>query len=219
MVRVLILGMPLAVCLAVCLRAEIVDRVAIYSGTQVITEQQLDESMRVTAFLNRAPVVRSTGARRAAAARLIDQMLVEREMRLNRYPLPAAADVDKYFNRVKKEFGTDREFEEELAKYDITDAVLRSHLALQLTLLRFVDYRFRPEAAVSSSDISKYYRANLRAWAAEHGNAPPPSLSAVSRGIRSILTARQADKAMDDWLKENRKQMHLVYLDDTLEQP
>lgn len=209
----------LAICLAVCLRAEIVDRVAIYSGTQVITELQLDEAMRVTAFLNRAPVVRTTGARRAAADRLIDQMLVEREMRLNRYPLPGVADVDKYFDRVKKQFGTNQEFEKQLQKYDLTDAVLRSHLSLQLTLLRFVDYRFRPEVAVSSSDISKYYQANLQAWTAEHGDAPPPSLSAASKGIRDILTARQADKALDDWLKENRKQMHLVYLDRALEQP
>lgn len=206
-----------ALCLAACLRAEIVDRVAIYSGTQVITELQLDEDMRVTAFLNRKPVSQTLSIRRAAADRLIDQLLVEREMRLNRYPLPSAADIEKYFDQVKKQFGTDREFEKELAKYDLSDAVLRSHLELQLMLLRFVDYRFRPEAAVSSAEISRYYQATLRAWAAMHNNEPPPSLNEARKGIRDILMARQADKALDAWLKENRKQMRVVYLDRTLE--
>ncbi|MGH9583561.1 MAG: hypothetical protein ACRD4O_11555 [Bryobacteraceae bacterium] len=207
----------LAMCLAACLRAEIVDRVAIYSGTQVITELQLDEDMRVTAFLNRKSVARGVDARRATARRLVDRMLVEREMQLSRYPLPGAADIDRYFEQVKKLFGTEPAFEKALAKYDLTDAVLRAHLALQLTMLRFIDYRFRPEAAISSAEISSYYRANLRAWTAARGDAPPPSLSASREAIRETLIEQRAGKALNAWLAENRKQMRLVYLDRTLE--
>lgn len=206
----------LALSFAACLQAEIVDRVAIYSGTQVITELQLDEEMRVTAFLNRKPAVRTVDSRRAAAGRLVDQMLVEREMRLSRYPLPSATDVEEYFDRVKKQFGTEAAFEKALAKYHLTETVLRSHLALQLTMLRFIDYRFRPEVAIGSADIAKYYRAHLPDWIAAHPDQPPPSLNFSREKIRRVLSAKQADKALDAWLKENRNQMHLVYLDRTL---
>lgn len=202
--------------LAASLQAEIVDRVAIYSGTQVITELQLDEEMRVTAFLNRKPVVRTVDSRRAAAGRLVDQMLVEREMRLSRYPLPSAAEIQKYFDQVKRQFGTDAAFESALAKYHLTDTILRSHLALQLTMLRFIDYRFRPEVAIASADIAKYYRDHLPDWIAAHPDQPPPSLNSSREKIRKVLVAKQADKALDVWLKQNRKQMHLVFLDRTL---
>lgn len=206
----------LALSAAACLQAKIVDRVAIYSGTQVITELQLDEEMRVAAFLNRKPVVRTVDARRAAAGRLVDQILVEREMRLSRYPLPNAADIQKYFDKVKQQFGTEADFEKALEKYRLTDAVLRTHLALQLTMVRFIAYRFRPEVAISIADIAKYYQAHLADWTAAHPNDPPPSLNVSREKIRKILTARQADKALDAWLKQNREQMHLVYLDRTL---
>jgi hypothetical protein len=205
-----------AISLAACLQAEIVDRVAIYSGTQVITELQLDEEMRVTAFLNRKPVVRTVDSRRAAADRLIDQMMVEREMRLSRYPLPSATEIQKYFDQVKRQFGTEAAFENALAKYYLTNTILRSHLALQLTMLRFIDYRFRPEVAIGGADIAKYYRDHLPDWIAAHPNQPPPSLTSSREKIRKVLISKQADKALDAWLKQNRKQMHLVFLDRTL---
>lgn len=209
----------LAVFLAGCAQAEIIDSVAIYSGTQVITELQLDEEMRVTAFLNRQPADHTPAARRAAANRLVDQMLVEREMNLSRYPLPSATDVQEYFDQVKKQYGTETNFEQALARYDLTDSVLRAHLALQLTMMHFIDYRFRPEVAISSAQVSKYYQAHLKDWAAAHGDAPPPSLSESRESIRKLLVANQADKALDAWLKDTRGRMRLVYLDPTLEQP
>jgi hypothetical protein len=207
----------ICVCLAACLQAEVLDRVAIYSGTQVITELQLDEEMRVTALLNRAPVVRTAEARRSAAQRLLDQMLVEREMHLSRYPLPGSADVDRYFDQIKQQFGTREAFEQALGRYDLSDAVLRAHLSLQLMMMRFIDYRFRPDVAISDMEITNYYEAHLRAWETDHRGAPTPSLTASREAIRNLLIEQRADEALDDWLQESRKQVHLVYLDRTLE--
>ncbi|MBV9158725.1 MAG: hypothetical protein JO097_20865, partial [Acidobacteriaceae bacterium] len=68
------------------LPAEVVDRIAIIIGRNVVTELQIDEELRVTAFLNNQPVTRDSATRRAAASRLIAQLLVERDMRLSHYP-------------------------------------------------------------------------------------------------------------------------------------
>jgi hypothetical protein len=199
------------------LHAEILDRVAIYSGRQVITELQLDEEIRVTAFLNREPVRETLEARRAAAHRLVDQMLIEREMQLNRYPLPSDADVDKYFQQVKEQFGGESSFERVLAAYRLSDTILRAHLALQLTMLRFIDFRFRPEVFVSNDEIEKFYEANLQNWLQQRSQAPPPSLSVSREAIRDAIIQQRADEALNIWLDQNRKQAKIVYLDRSLE--
>jgi hypothetical protein len=199
------------------MHAELLDRVALYSGRQVITELQLDEEIRVTAFLTREPVRENPETRRAAAHRLVDQMLIEREMRLNRYPLPTDAEVEKYFQQVKGQFGSESSFERTLAAYRLSDAVLRAHLALQLTMLRFIDFRFRPEVFVSNEEIEKFYEANLQNWLRQRSDAPPPSLSASREAIRDAMIQQRADEALNAWLEQSRKQAKIVYLDRTLE--
>ena len=97
-------------CLLVCLMAlqvhsELLDKLAITVGRQVITELQLDEEIRVTDFLNKEPVVRDTTARRAAADRLVQQLLIRREMDVSRYPLPTDAEVNKFFAGLIPQFG------------------------------------------------------------------------------------------------------------------
>ena len=45
-----------------------------------------------------------------------------------------------------------------LATYELSESTLRQHLESQLVALRFVEYRFRPDAAVSDEDIETAYR-------------------------------------------------------------
>lgn len=202
-------------CLVSLAHAEIIDRLAITVGHQVITDLQLDEEMRVTALLNGKPVDRSTPARRAAANRLIEQILVRREMELSRYPLPEAKDVDAYLQGIENQLGGAAQFEQLLSRYDLSEDTLRNHLALQLTTLRFVEYRFKPEAAVSDADIDAYYQRELSGWSTQHTGLPP-GLAQVKESIRQTLTEERTDQALDAWLNEARRQARIVYVDATL---
>ena len=139
-------------CLSLCLQAEIVDRLAITVGKQVITELQLDEEIRVTAFLNHQSLSRDPETRRAAADRLIAQLLIQAEIQLSRYPSPTPEDIDQYFEQIRTQFGSAQLLKAALGKYDLTESTLRAHLALQLTTLRFIEYRFRPDRGSSGSD-------------------------------------------------------------------
>src|ERR1700761_5966011 len=121
------------------LRAEVLDRIAIVVGRQVITELQLDEELRVTAFLNGQPIARDTAARRAAGGRLIEQLLVRREMEVSHYPLPEAADVSKFEEQVRAAVPRSTDFAVALRNYGLTDEILREHLLLQLTTLQFIE--------------------------------------------------------------------------------
>ena len=59
-------------CILPC-TAAIIDRIAITVANQVITESQIDDEIRVTAFLNREPLDLSAAAKKQAAGRLIEQ--------------------------------------------------------------------------------------------------------------------------------------------------
>ncbi|MBV9760114.1 MAG: hypothetical protein JO340_06090 [Acidobacteriaceae bacterium] len=202
--------------LLIPLQAEIVDRVAVAAGQQVITELQLDEELRVAAFLNRQPVQRDLPARRAAANRLIEQLLIRREMDLSNYPLPAPDQVDRFEAQVRAALG-EQDFDLALGKYNLTEDVLREHLANQLTTLQFIQVRFRPELGVSPADIESYYQGELARWKSAHpGSAAPPSIDSRD-SIRKTLVDQRTDEALEAWLDESRNQMAIEYVDKSLQ--
>jgi len=194
------------------LQAEIVDRLAIAVGQQVITELQIDEELRLTAFLNHAPVTRNLETRRAAADRLVEQSLIRHEMEVSRYPLPDQADVIEYFDRVRTQNGGPGGFYRALKPYDLSEETVKEHLELQLSTLRFIDYRFSADAAVSDSDIEAAYRREI---ADRHDE--PPTLDSLRESIRRKLAEERTDAALNAWLEESRKQVNIVYLDKTLQ--
>ncbi len=64
----------------------LLDRLAASVNNKAITEDEVIEEIRVTAFLNRQEPDFSPDARRAATERLIDQYLVRQEIDIGGYP-------------------------------------------------------------------------------------------------------------------------------------
>jgi len=202
-----------AVCAPLC--ADVIDRMAISVGNQVITESQIEEEMRVTAFLNNEKVDLSADQKKKAAARLIDQALIKREMDLSRYPSPALSDADSALKDIQSHYPGQAAFEQALAGHGITEAQLKEHLWWQLTVLRFVDYRFRPGIQISDSEVQAYYQQQVSKWQ-QQGVKTVPSLSDQRAEIEEILTDQQIDENLDRWLAEARKQVPIRYLDEAL---
>ncbi len=209
-------GCALFLSLACCLHAEIIDRLAITVGQRVITEKQLDEEIRVTAFLNREQLSHTSAARRVAADRLVEQLLVKREMELSHYPLPDAEDVEAYFTQIRIGLDSATPFTQSLSEYDLTESTLKEHLALQLTALRFVEYRFRPDIGISDADMQAFYKRKVAAWKADHPGIPP-SLESLRDSIREALLEQRTDEVLIAWLEESRKLVSIVYLDKSLQ--
>lgn len=186
------------------LSAAIVDRLAVTVGQQTITQLQLDEEIRVTALLNRRPVARDVETRRAAADRLVGQLLIRREMEQSRYPLPDQQDVDLYLEQIRAQNGGEAGLAKALVAYNVTESTLRQHLEVQLVTLRFIEYRFRPDATVSDEEIEAAYK----------GEAVK---NATRESIRTTLMEARTDAALNAWLAESRRQVNIVYLDKTLQ--
>ena len=194
----------LAIMLAVvAARAEIIDRIAVSVGRQVITESQILEEIRVTAFLNQQPVVVNPEEKRKAAERLLEQTLMRRDMEFTHYPQPPVSEADVPLRNVLAR-GDDP------SKYGITEDELRQHLWWQVTMLGFIDYRFRPAIEVSDAEIRDYYTKKRADWA-KQGIASIPTLEDSRADIEKILTADRVDQAVDRWLGDARTRLNIQY--------
>lgn len=202
--------------LAVTIRSEILDRIAITVGRQAVTERQVDEEIRVAAFLNRASVSLNSAERKSAAQRIIEQLLVQREMEVSHYPLPERAEMDRYAADVKESMGGPQSFEAALRADDLNEDVLREHLGLQLTLLRFIEFRFKPEVNISEQAIREAYAKETEESRTSRSGSPRP-LAEERDEIQQTLAAQQTDELLDSWLKRNREMVNVVYLDRTLQ--
>ena len=195
--------------------AEIIDRIAITVGSQVITVSQIDEESRITAFLNREKLDITADAKKQAATRLIEQALVKREMDLSHYPLPDLSDAGAALEGVKATYANEAEYSAALESYGISEADLTRRLLWQFTLLRFIDYRFRPGIQIPDADVQTYYRQQVSGWE-QKGVNPIPSLDDSRDQIEEILTQKRIDQALDQWIADTRKQVQVTYRDQSL---
>jgi peptidyl-prolyl cis-trans isomerase SurA len=198
------------------LRAEIIDRIAISVGNQVITESQISEDIRLSAFLNEEKPTLEDNERKKAAGRLIEQTLVRREMEFSHYPLPALSDAAQPLETLKARYKTDAEYQQALDAYGITEDGLKRRLWWQATFLRFIDYRFRPGIQISDADVRAYYQQQLDKWKQE-GVAPVPALEDVRPSIEGALTEQRIDQAVDRWLADTRTQVNIRFHDEALQ--
>jgi hypothetical protein len=196
--------------------AEIIDRIVITVGNQVITQSQIDDEIRVTAFLNREKLDLSDDARKQAANRLIEQALIRREMGLSRYPLPELSDAGESLQSVKAMYPSETEFQAALQIFGITQDDLTRRLWWQLTFLRFIEYRFRPGIQVSASDVQAYYRQQVSEWERK-AVKPIPTIEESRDQIEEILTQKRIDEALELWIKDTRNQVTINYRDAALQ--
>jgi hypothetical protein len=113
-------------------------------------------------------------------------------------------------------YPSEAQFQDALESYGITSDDLTHRLWWQLTLLRFIDYRFRPGIQIPTSDVQAYYRQQVSQWE-QKGTKPIPTLEESRDQIEEILTQKRIDKALDQWIKDTRSQVTITYLDPGLQ--
>ena len=201
-----------------CLMAQgtMIDRTSIIVGEHAILESQINRDIRVTDFLNRDPLIFSLAARRAAASRLVDQEIIRQQIRSGDYPVATEAEADETLAQLQRERfgGSDAAFRQALARYGITFATLKDRLLWQMTVLGFIDARFRPAVVVTDQEIQQYYKEHEAALKREH---PPAKSAADLRSeIEQIVAGTRVSQLLDEWLKDQRTQIRIEYLDKSL---
>ena len=196
--------------LAVACRAEVIDRIAVSVGNQVITTDQINDEIRISAFLNHSQPNLSTDEKKKAAERLIEQTLIKREMEFTHYPLPELSDADPAMKKIEAEYPDHQNFLNALARYGITEDDLRRHVWWQLTLLKFTDERFRPAVQVTNAELRQYYRQQVDKWR-EQGEKQIPSFEESRDALEKALTEERVNQFMDRWLGDARTQIDIRF--------
>ena len=194
--------------------AVIIDRIAVVVGNAIVKDSDIDRDLRVTAFLNNQPLNFSAAARKEAANRQIDQVFIRREIRIGDYPAAGLQDADRQLAALKKQrFRGDAAFEQALRRYGITNLELRTQFEWQLTVLRFIDLRFKPAVLITDEQIEKYYVDHQAALRRQY---PGKSLDDLREQIREILTGEQVNQQFFAWLDDQRKNNKVKFLEETL---
>jgi len=200
----------LSAILALGVQAEIIDRIAVSVGTQVITEDQINDEIRVTAFLNHEKPDLGPAEKKQAAERLVEQTLIRREMRLTHYPVPPISAAADSIKEIEAQYPNREAFLKALDEYGISEDDLRQHLWWQLTLLKFIDERFRPTVQLTNAEIRQHYREQVEKWR-QQGVSPIPTFEESRSAMDKALTEERVDQALDRWLGDARTQVDIKY--------
>ena len=189
----------------------VLDRMAVIVGKHVIKTSDIDWDLRVTEFLNRRPLNFSSTAKRQSAERLIDQEIIRQEIVTGNYRRPPDSDAAALVINLRRDrFGeSDVKMREELQRYGITEDQLRGQLLWQLTVLRFIDERFRPAVIVSDEEVHAYYNQHLADLRRQYPDGS--SFEALEPKIRSLLEGERINESFNQWLEGARKRARIEY--------
>ena len=191
--------------------AVVIDRIAVVVGKLAIKTSDIDRDLRLTAFLNRAPLVESADAKKKAADRLVDQQIIRQQIATGDYPRAADSDAAALLQQLRTDRfgGSDTRLRAELSRYGLTEAQLQEHLLWQLTVLRFIDERFRPGVQVSDDEVRKYYDQHL----ADLKRQYPKDFTfpALEPAIRQSLEGEQTNKQFEEWLDTAHQNIWIEY--------
>jgi peptidyl-prolyl cis-trans isomerase SurA len=191
--------------------AVVLDRIAVVAGTHVIKTSDIDRDIRLTDFLNRAPLNLTPTARREAAERLITQQIIRDEIVSGGYRRPPEAEVILLEAELRRDrfAGSEQQFNEALQRYRLTEAELREQLLWQITVLRFIDQRFRGGVVVTDEDVRTYYDRHAAELRQE--NPKDSSFDALESKIRSALEGERINQGFNEWLDQARKSARVEF--------
>lgn len=202
---------PVLMAVNVAAAVVVLDRIAVIVNNHAIKSSDIDWDLRVTAFLNREPMNINPQTKRQTAERLIDQEIIRQEIVTGNYRRPSDNDAAALFEQLRRDRfgGSEVRMRQELQRYGITEEQLHAQLLWQLTVLRFIDERFRPQVIVTDDEVQAYYnqhRAELERQYKEDSR-----FEALEPKIRSLLEGQKINEGFNRWLEAARKRYRIEY--------
>lgn len=187
---------------------ELVDRIVARVEGDIITSSEIRE---LGAFQQLAG--RGTASNQDVLLRqLIEQWIVANDAAAARFPLPAAAEVDREIAALRKRSPTPQAFDARLAELKLTAKALRRQVEREIYLERYLDYKFRPTVQIEPEAIERYYREKLVPELHARKETPPP-LEKVREQIRELLLQQEITRRTTSWLDLTRAQIHVEVLE------
>ena len=203
--RRLVLGLLALSCVAA---AATFDRIAIVVQDAIIKDSDIDRNVRVTDFLNGTPVVLNPASRREVAQRMIDQTFIRNEVLTGDYPSATQKQIDTRISELRKHRG-DAVFDAELKRDGLIEEDVREVLEWEITVLDFIDARFKPAAFVTEDEVAAYYKEHQSELKRQYPRKT--GMDELSAEITNLLQGEKVNKLFFDWLDQQRKNGKIEY--------
>jgi peptidyl-prolyl cis-trans isomerase SurA len=189
----------------------IIDRVAITVNKDLIKDSDINRDLLATQLLNGDAPNLSPAARKKDAAHLIDQVFIREEIRVGAYAIATMEEAEAELDGLEKErFKTKSEFNAALKRYQLSEPDLREQFRWQLTVLKFIDTRFRPAVLITDEQVDAYYKQHMAQLKKQNPKGEEDDLKSDAR---DILTGDQVNKLLFDWLDQRRHDAKVHYLE------
>ena len=160
---------------------------------------------RILAVLDGRPLLLSEGRvverlrgldRQAAVDALIDERLMVREAARLPQAVVTAEEEDRAYRELAARVP---------AGAGATEEDLRRLARRQTAILKYIDFRFRPQVRVEEDEVRAAYE---REWSARPGSPP---LEAVADELRARLESEELNQRIEEWVKELRSGADIRY--------
>jgi hypothetical protein len=189
----------------------IVDRMAVIVGKHVIKASDIERDVRLTEFLNREQLKIDSGEKHRSAERLIDQEIIRQELLSSGFRRPADTNAAALEAQLCQERfgGSQPRLREALGRYGLIEDQLRDQFVWQLTVLNFIEQRFRAGTLVTDEDLRSYYDQHLAELRRQYPQ--DNSFKALEPKLRASLEGERVNQNFTQWLEQARKQYHIEY--------
>ena len=102
-----------------------------------------------------------------------------------------------------------------MQRYGLTEAELREQLLWQITVLQFINQRFRGGVVVTDQDIRSYYDQHIAELQREYPKNN--SFDALAPKIRDMLEGERINGSFNEWLDQARKSERVEFKQGALE--
>jgi peptidyl-prolyl cis-trans isomerase SurA len=194
---------------SVAAQGEEIDRLLVAVNGKVITDGdlKLSRSLNVIISPSQRPVSDSAGEE---LSRLIDLELMRQELQNFSMAQEDERDVESRLQSLRDTYAKTGGLAVLLQRLGLQESELISYLRLESSIMKFVNFRFRPFVTVTGEEIKSYYEKRL-APQLQKSNLELLPLMQVSTRIEEILREEKINEALDRWIREIRRTSQIEY--------
>jgi peptidyl-prolyl cis-trans isomerase SurA len=188
---------------------EIIDRLLVAVNGKVITEGDLKSARALNDVLMLGKV-NAKLSDQDEIQRLIDLELLRQELESFSDVTGVEEEVEGQMEELRKSYAKEGGLTAILGKLGLEESALRAYLSLQDSILKLIDFRFRPFVSVTDDEIQQYYHTTFVPRVQASG-ASVPALEGVTSKIKEILAEEKVDTSLNQWLQDSRRRAQIEY--------
>ena len=144
---------------------------------------------------------------------MIEQTILRDEISSGGYKWATESEADTLLKKILADrFGNSRvRLRAALARYGLTEDELLGQLLWQLTVLKFIDERFRNGVLITDEDVRKYYDEHLAELKRQYPK--DNSFEALAPKIRASLEGERINQNFAEFIEQARKRSRIRYLE------